>query len=785
MIDPTALEAATGRATYLGDVVVPGTAHVALVRSSHPHARILRVDSTSARRMPGVVGVVTAAELAGVGPVPHNVDPVSLGGQHMDVPVLPADTVLYTGQPVAAVVAETPGDALAAAAAVDVAYEPLPFVLTPEEALADDAPLLVPGWRDNVIASGEFTDGDPDAAFASAEHVIEAEVAIQRATTAPMETRGYLADWDVRGRRLILWATSQNPHQLRGAVAASLGLAEHQVRVVAPRAGGSFGLKMHGYPEEILVCALARLLGRPVRWVEDRAECLLVGSREHTASLRAGANADGRLMALDVTVTGNLGAPAALPGWGQTFTASATFPGGYRLRDCRIRWRAVATNKAPWNGARGYGKELTALALERVMDRIAEVVNLDPAEVRRRNWVRVAEFPYDTATGLRLDSGDYHGLLERALKAADFDAQRVAQRQAREQGRLIGIGLGFEVVPESPDLPGSLVSGADTATVRMTPDGHVTVLTGVTSPGGGSDRGIARLVAAELGIDPAEIIVLQGDTDLCPYGYGNLGSRSLVAGGGAAVLAARDIAAKLRTVAANMLHTEADAVVLGGGTATAGDDLDRSVPLAAVAHAVHSLGFVLALGIDPALEATRTYRPGHIRHLPDAKGHIQPFATYSSALHVSVVELLPDTGELVPVRHVVAHDCGTVVDTGRVEGQLHGAVAMGMGLVLGEELAYAEDGHPRAAGFKTYLMPRATDVPPIEVVHQQTPSPFTFNGTKGAGETGVGGTVAALVNAVNDAVRPWGVRFGRLPLTPPNVLAALQRSEQSREAVVS
>jgi carbon-monoxide dehydrogenase large subunit len=778
MVDPSAREVVTARVTYFADVNVPHTTHLALVRSRHPHARILSVDSGAAQRMPGVVRVVTAADLAGIGPIPHNVDPAGVGGQHADVPVLPADTVLYAGQPVAAVVAETVGDALAAAAAVHVEYEPLPVVLDPAEALAECAPVLVPGWRDNVIASGEFVDGDPDAALASATHVIEGEVRIQRATSAPIETRGYLASWDTRSERLTLWATAQNPHQLRWEIATALGLAEHRIRVIAPRPGGSFGLKMHGYPEEILVCALSRMLGRPVRWVEDRAGCMRVGAREHTASYRAGFDADGHVRGLQVSVTGNLGAPAALPGWGQTFVGSATLPNGYRVADSRIRWQAVATNKAPWNGARGYGKEIASLAMEHLMDRVADVTALDPAEVRRRNFVRRDEFPFDTATGLRLDSGDYHGLLERALDAAGYEAQRVAQQQARADGRLVGIGLGFEVVPESVDLPGSLVSGADTSTVRMDPSGHVTVLTGVTSPGGGSDRGIARLVGIELGVDPAEITVVQGDTDLCPYGFGNLSSRSLVAGGGAAVLAARDIAEKLRTVAAATLEADAGRIVLAGGMASVVDEPERAVPLGAVAGAVHTLGYILALGIDPSLESTRTYRPGNIRHLPDEKGRIQPFSTYSNALHVAVVEVDPETGELAVPRYVVAHDCGWVVDEALVEGQLHGAVAMGMGLVTGEELAYTDDGHPVAAGFKTYLMPRITDLPPIELVHQETPSPFTLNGAKGAGEIGVGGAVSALVNAVNDALRPRGVRLDRLPLSPPTVLAALDQARR-------
>jgi carbon-monoxide dehydrogenase large subunit len=377
------------------------------------------------------------------------------------------------------------------------------------------------------------------------------------------------------------------------------------------------------------------------------------------------------------------------------------------------------------------------------------------------------------ASGHMLDSGDYEGLLDKALDCAGYDELRRKQAELRERGRYLGIGIGFELTPDGADIPGALVGGSDTTTVKMNPSGGVTVLTGVTSPGNGNDTAIAQIVADEVGVELADVAVVQGDSSLCPFGYGNLSSRSLVAGGGAAALAAKDIADKLRAVAAAMLHAEPEQIALGGGMAVVSGEPEKAVPVSAVAHAVYSLGFILALGIEPTLESTRTYRPSNIRHLPDEQGRISPFATFPSAVHVSVLEVDVETGLAELRRHVVAHDCGTVINPVFVDGQVRGGVVMGIGAALGEELVYGDDGLPGSDGFKTYLLPRADDVPAIELVHQVTPSPFSFRGAKAAGEAGFAGAQAAVFNAVNDAIRPLGARIERLPVSGPNVLAAI------------
>lgn len=771
----------TGRAEYVNDIMLPGTVHVALVRSPHPHARITAIDTAEAQAAPAVLAVLTGEQAGTLAdPIPHYMDPSGMGGKHADVHCLAQEKVVYAGQPVVAVVAQTPADAAAAAALVRVRYDPVPFVLDAEQALDADAPRLYDDWSDNVLMAGQFADGDFDAAARDADHLVADEVRMQRSTTAPMETRGYIADWDERAQKLTFHGSCQNPHPLRWMLAHSLRLEERQIRVVLPRVGGAFGLKSHGYPEEVLVCVLSRLLRRPVKWIEDRSECMLVGGREQLHRFEIAFDDDGTIRGFRNHILANLGAVTAAPGWGMVFLSAVTFPTGYAIANCDVTYQAVVTNKSPWNASRGFGKEAANLVMERAVELVADRTGIDTVEVRRRNLVPADQLPRVTSGGLNIDSGDFHGLIDKALEQFDYGLWRRRQDEARQEGRYLGIGVAFELAPEGADIPGALVGGFDTTTVRMDPSGKITVLTGVTSPGSGNDTGIAQIVAAELGVPLSDITMVQGDTDLCPYGFGNFSSRSTILGGSAAALAARDIAGKLRQVAGVMLGLEpadlqiVDAMVTDGNGAV--------IPVSAVAFSVYSLAFAVAAGIEPTLESTRTYKADNIRHTPDEMGRIQPYPTYASAFHVSLAEVDPETGVVTLLRHVVAHDCGTMVNPMMVEGQVHGAVQMGIGIALSEELVYDPDGTPVVDGFKSYLMPRAIDLPSIELVHQVTPSPFTLLGTKGAGETGVGGAQTAVTNAVADALRPFGVEIRELPLTPTKLLPAIIRGSVARPA---
>jgi carbon-monoxide dehydrogenase large subunit len=761
----------TGRATYSDDVVAPGMVHASVLRSPHPHARIRSIDTTAALAAAGVLAVVTgedARQLAG--PIPHWMSPADAGGNHADVFCLAVDKVLYEGQPVAAVVAGTRADAAAACALIEVDYEPLPFVLEVEDALRADAPRLYEDWPDNVIERGRFEDGDVDEALASAEHTIEDEIRIQRYQSAPIEMRIYVADWDTRAERLTVHGTFQNPHIVRGVLAGALGLPETAVHVIAPTIGGGFGMKMHGHPEETLVCVLTKLVGRPVKWAETRDESLIIGGREQTHRFKVAFDGEGVVSGLAVDIVGNVGALQALSSWGMVFVTALSFPAGYRIPNARVEFAIVATNKGVWNGARGYGKEATNLCMERVMELVARHLKLDPAEVRRRNLIRSDEFPYPTITGLNIDSGDYHGALEQTLELVGYERWREHQIDARARGMHLGVGVAFELTPEGADIPHTIVGGYDTTTVKMGPDGAVTVLTGVTSPGGGNDTGIAQIVGGELGVDPQELLVIQGDTDICPYGFGNYSGRSMLVGGGSAALAARDIAERLRQVGAVILEADADDLELADGLVRVRGDAGQSVPVADAAKAVYTLAFADASMVVPPLEATHTYKPGNIDHTPDDKGRINPYPTYSNGAYAAVVEVDIETGVVSILDLAAVHDCGTIINPALVEGQTLGGIAMGVGAALMEEQHYDDDGRLLTNRLKAYLMPRAGDLPSIKLGHQVTPSPYTLLGTKGAGEASVGGGLAAVANAVDDALSPLGVVVREFPLSPPRIL---------------
>ncbi|MCU1682031.1 MAG: xanthine dehydrogenase [Amycolatopsis sp.] len=762
----------TGKGGYLDDIEFPGgVLHAALLRSPHPAARILRVDTTAAVARPGVRVVLTGAEAAKVTePLPHFYNPAMVGGATTDFHPLAVDVVHYVGEPVAAVVAGSLQEAQAAVRDIVVDYELLPFVLDTDAAMAPDAPVVFDGWADNAVCRLPFAEGDATAKLAAAPHTLSGEIFIQRYQTTPMETRGYVATWSA-DRRLTLYASTQNPHPLRSHLAQVLGMAESDVQVVAPRLGGGFGHKFHSYPEESLLALLARQAGAPVKWLESREESLLVGAREYVHRFEVGFDDTGRILALKDRIRANVGALGPSGGWAQAFVAGLTLPGPYKIDDYDVEMVPVATHKAPWNGARGYGKESAALLLERVVDLVAQRLDLDPAEVRRRNLIPVAEMPYWTATK-HIDGGDYHAALDQVLQAADYPALRARRTSARSEGQLFGIGISFELAPEGADLAGSLVRGHDTATVRVDRSGRVTVLTGVTSPGSGNETGIAQLVAAELGVGVDDVRVKQGDTDLCPYGYGNFSSRSLTVGGAAAVLAARDVRATLAQAAASLLKTEAACDFADGHVIDTGTG--ERLPLPVVVNAVMTLGGA-GLGITHSrLESTRTYTPENIHLVPDAQGRVSVYPSYSHSAHVVSAEVDRETGQVKLLSFVGLHDCGTVVNPMLVRGQFLGAIAMGIGGALWEESVYGADGRLRSDTLKRYLLPRSTDLPFIETVTRETPSPFSMFGVKGAGESGVGGALAAVANAVNDALLPLGVYVHHMPLSAPRLLSAIK-----------
>ncbi|MEU0465289.1 xanthine dehydrogenase family protein molybdopterin-binding subunit [Amycolatopsis sp. NPDC006131] len=763
----------TGREEYVGDVTLPGMLHAALVRSPHPHARIVSIDVTAAEEMAGVQAVLTGERAARMAkPVPHFMDPGLMGCNTAEFPVLATGKVRWVGDPVAAVAADSPAAAEAAAAAIRVDYEVLPAVFDAEQALRPDAPRLFDHWPDNVIGHLPNAQGDPGTKIREAVHRGHTRIAVGRHQAAPMENRGYVGSW-VTPDRVELWASTQNPHILRTRLSDVLGVSEERVRVVGTRMGGAFGQKFVGYPEEILVCLLSRLAGAPVRWLESKAEALLAGAREFLHDVEFGFDADGVLQGLKVRILGNVGCLASWSGWGLTAMGGFTFPGPYRCADYEVDGVAVVTNKAPWAGARGYGKEQAAIVLERVMDLIAAELGLDPAVVRFRNFQPPQGIP-GWVHNKHIDSADYAGALTKVLDLAGYDALRRQQREARQHGRLFGVGVAFELCPEGGELIGTLTRGHDSATVRVHPSGAVTVLAGVTNPGTGNETTIAYLVARELGIDIQRIEVVQGDTDRCPYGFGSFGSRAATSSAAAAVAAAREIRGHMALAAAGRLGCPAEEIEFAAGQVRASSDGAKSVSFDELAQWIFTNGSTAA-GINHAhLDVTKLEGPQNFRHQPDAAGRTNFYPAYPYTAVVAVVEVDRETGVVTLGECSAVGDCGAILNRNFVDSQILGALSQGVGGVLWEELPYDGDGHPLARTLKSYLLPRSTDLPGFRVEHQETPSPFTMFGAKGAGESGLGVAMAAVTNAVNDAVAPLGATLHNLPLTPPRVLGAIE-----------
>jgi len=770
-----------GAVRYLDDETPPSCLHVAFVRSAHAHAVLAGVDTAEAERSPGVRAVLDGqAARSLIGDLMCLAHPIFTGlDGPIPLPTLAIGQVHFVGEPVALVVADTEQQARRAAAAVRVAYEPLAALIDLDAALAPAAATLYPQLASNVLMAGVVADGDAEAALADAELVLTGCVELGRASAVPLEPRGCVAVWDEADGRLLVRASVQQPHMLRADLARLLALPESDIRVVAPALGGAFGFKFIGSAEEPLTCLMARRLGRPVRWVETRAEALLTGAREYRASYRIGYDQTGRVAALSVDLDANVGALSATPGLLMPAVAAATFPGGYDVADFTVRWRAVVTNKGPWNGARGYGKEATAVVLETALDAVARELGADPVTVRRANLLRSAQLPHRTAS-MTIDSGDYHTALDTALSLAGYHEARARQRnQDPTSPTRLGIGVAFELTPEGMDFAGSVARGSETSTVRVDTSGHVTVLTGATSPGTGSDTAIAQLVAERIGVPVDWIRVVQGDTDRTPYGGGSFSSRAVLAGGTAAWMAADEIRQSFTRAATVLLGAaEAEIEVADGRYRVTGDPA-RAIPVPALATYVRQLGSALP-GMDrEQLEATSTYTPGNLQSIPDETGRLQQYPTYAYGVYIAEVDVDTDTGNVAAQRVTAVHDCGTRINPRMVDAQMHGAIAMGVGLALHEEETYTPEGQPESTDFKRYLLPRLADMPEIRLGSLESPSPFSLLGTKGAGESGVGGTAAAIAGAVRDAVADIDPAALRTPMTPARVLAALDHAAET------
>lgn len=761
----------TGQGTYVDDIQLPRMLHLDIVRASHAHARIVEIDTSQAVGRPGVVGVYTAKDIRDL--VPPMPSPTGLPG--LRVPehrVLAEGHVRYVGEAVAAVVAEDRYKARDAREAVVVDYEPRPAVADIDRALSADAPLVHEAFGSNIafeLAIGNETE----AALAEADVVIRQRMVNQRVIPNPMETRGIVADCRRSDGQITVWLSTQAPHLIRSLVAELLGLPEHRLRVIAPEVGGAFGAKNGLYGEEVLAIALAKQLGRPIKWVEERQEHMLATShgRAQVAHVTLGAQRDGTICALRLQIVADMGAyPHLLTPFGPLQTAML-MTGCYRIPCARAEIRGVFTNTTAPDAYRGFGRSEAAYYLERAIDMLARRLELDPIDVRRRNFVQPSEFPFASPTGHVFESGDYDVCLRRALEKLDLPSLREQQAQLRKEGRYIGIGFatyvyraGFPSMARAPGMT-YLKGGWESASVRVDPMGKVTVLTGTSPHGQGLETSLAQIVADELGIELEDIAVLHGDTDSIPYGNGTMGSRSLAVGGSAVLLAARKVREKAIRLAADRLAVEVDAVRLEAGRAFAAATPETGISFAELANLAYSFAD-LPEGMTPRLEASATFEPANFN---------TPFGT-----HVCVAEVDVQTGEVKLLRYIAVDDCGRAVNPLIVEGQIHGGLAQGLGQALMETVVYDDDGQPLTASLLGYAIPMAGDMPNFEVELTETPSSVNPLGARGVGESGTIGAPPAVVNAVVDALAPFGVEHLDMPLLPERVWRVLQAAEAAQ-----
>jgi|1185.fasta_scaffold03559_2 carbon-monoxide dehydrogenase large subunit len=759
----------TGGGRYVSDVALPGVLEAAFVRSARAHATIEAIDAEAARAAPGVAAVLLAEDLDGVA-IPLRAKNGTPGYSECDTPLLATGKVRMAGEALALVIADSRYRAEDAAQLVDVRYAELPPVLTIDDALADSAPAVHADVPHNLFNHFETATDGIESAFDRADEVVELEIRQQRYCAVPMEMRVAMASYEIHTRELTAWLSTQIPHIVRSGLAKHLGMPEGKIRVIAPDMGGGFGSKVVLYPEDVAICAATRILGRPVKWVSDRVEDLhaTTHGREQRHRIRAAATREGRVLGVSSELYAANGAYAPWPYSASLDSgqASENVTGPYDIPDYARKVRAVVTNKAAMGPYRGVGRVIACLGMERAMDELAHRLGLDPLEIRRRNVAR--EFPFTTAVGLRLESGDYLGMLDLVEEAIEWKRVRAENDELRVQGIHRGVGVAL-AVEQSAYGPQALASrkmevtlGYDTSSVRVEPDGHVRIAVGLHNHGQGHETTIAQIAAEELGIDPALIEVVWGDTDRVPYGLGTWASRSTVTSGGATVLAARDVGDKVLRLAADMLEADPGDLALAGGQVFVRGTPSRGVSFRAVARRAAFDPDLLPEGEEPGLEATRRFVP------PDP-------GTFASSAHAAHVELDAETGAVRVLRYVVAEDCGTVVNPLIVEGQVHGGVAQGIGGALYEHLVYDDAGNLITGSFMDYLVPTACELPAVDVRHLESPTPFVPGGFKGMGEGGAVNSPAAVLSAVNDALRPLGIVADHTPLTPEFVLAALER----------
>ena len=752
----------TGQGNYVDDIKLVGMLHAAFVRSPHAHANIKSVETSKAEALEGVVAVFTGAQLQ------EELGELILGWilpeqKQTTHPPMAFDRVRFVGESVAVVVADSPEVAVDGAALVDVDYETLPVVVDAEKATADGAPLLHAEAPNNIAWEWEVNGGDVDAAAAQAEVVVKQRIVNQRLIPNPMETRGIVADYDKGSNQLTIWTSTQVPHLVRLAVAISTGHPEHQMRVVAPDVGGGFGSKICPYVDEMVIGIVAKRLGGPVKWIEGRQENYLATNhgRDHIQHVEIMGNRDGTITGRRATVYANQGAHLS---FFASLIPSALFAlmhsGPYSTPNVSCKVYGTFTNTTPVDAYRGAGRPEATFILERMTDMFAQEIGMDPAEVRRKNLIPPFDDGYDAATGVTYDTGNYEPAFDKALEMVGYQQFPQEQEQARKEGRYLGIGISTYVeicglAPSAVVTSLGLQYGAwESALVRFHPTGKVTLYTGSSSHGQGHETTFAQLAASQLGIPMEDVVVVHGDTSQMQFGVGTFGSRSAAVGGTAIHMAVEKVKAKAKRLAAHLLEAAEEDIVYEDGKLFVDGAPAEAKTIQEIAFATH-MASSLPEGMEPGLEALSYFDP---------KNFTWPFGT-----HVAVVEVDPDTGEVSLLRYIAVDDVGNVINPMIVDGMVHGGVTQGIGQALMEEAVYDDSGQLLTGSMMDYALPTAGDLPSFEIERTVTPSTTNPLGIKGAGETGTIASAPAVINAVVNALSPFGVKHIDMPAKPEKV----------------
>ncbi len=755
-----------GRGQFVSDMRVPGMLEVAFVRSAYAHGVVkgISIPEEHAGK------VFTAADFPDVKPIVAV--PKVEGFKYSEHPALATDRVRFAGEPIAMAIGATRGIAEDIADSVFVDIEPLPAVVDLLEATRPGTPVMREEWGDNVYVQKENVYGDLDWARQHAAVTVTREYRMNRQSAVPLEGRGILAVWDERLDELVLYLGSQSPHQTRVGMAQVLGIEERKLRLVVPDMGGAFGAKRVLYPEELMVAALAMKLKRPVRWIDDKREHLLtaIHAREHHHKMTAYADERGKILGLDVEIYVDAGAYSHWPNgpFMETGMAARNIPGPYDIPNYRCRSWTVATNKSPIGAYRGVARPAACFTIERTIDEIAHAVGREPLDVRIENMVPPEAMPFRSVTRLLFDTGNYGESVRRVAKLIGFEEVRAQQKQPRSDGRLIGVGFasfteqtahgcGEWVSRGTPVIP-----GYETATARMMTDGSLMLMVGIVSHGQGLETTLSQVACEELGIDPMQVSVRHGDTQVSPFGMGTFASRSMVMSGGAVAKVCRLLRAKMAGIAAHLMKCQPEQVSFRDG-ATHGPD-GTVIGFEEIGRVAHLRQEMLPPGMDPLLDVTATYEPA------------VDTGVFTYATQAALVAVDPDTGHVEILDYAVVEDCGTVVNPLVVDGQIVGGIAQGIGTALYEEIRYDENGQPLATTLADYLLPGAPEIPAIRIGHMCTPTPHTEYGMKGMGEGGAISPPAAIANAIRDALLRIGAEINETPMTPPRVRAAVERA---------